>query len=153
MTPEDKLDQMGIVLPEPGPPLGSYVPWVRTGNTIFLSGVLPLREGRLVSPGRLGESVDVESGAQAARLAVVNALAVLKSAIGFLDRVVRIVRVTGYVASTPEFSDHPKVLNGASDLLAEVFGDRGRHSRVAVGAPSLPKGACVEIDLIIEVRD
>ena len=152
MTPEDKLLAMGIVLPEAGPPLGSYVPWVRTGNLIYLSGILPLVGQRLLFSGRLGESVGTEDGAAAARQAAVNALAVLKHALGSLDKVSKIIRLTGYVASAPDFSDQPAVLNAASDLLAEVFGESGRHTRVAVGAAALPKGACVEIDLVIEVR-
>ena len=151
MTPEDKLLAMGIILPEAGAPLGSYVPWVRTGNLLYLSGILPLMDNRPLFSGRLGESVRTEDGAAAARQAVVNALAVLKKALGSLNKVSRIVRLTGYVASAPDFSDQPAVLNGASDLLVEVFGERGRHTRVAVGAAALPKGACVEIDLVIEV--
>lgn len=152
MKPEDKLQALGISLPPASPPLGSYVPWVRTGDLIYLSGILPLVEGKILSPGRLGESVTTAEGVAAARRAAVNALAVLKAAVGSLENVSRIVRLTGHVASSPAFSEQPEILNGASDLLVDVFGERGRHTRVAVGAASLPRGACVEIDLIIEVR-
>ncbi|GAB4489123.1 MAG: RidA family protein [Thermodesulfovibrionales bacterium] len=153
MTPEEKLESLGIALPSLPAPLGSYVPWVRTGNLLFLSGMLPLRGGKIVRTGRVGEAVSVADAAEDARTAAVNGLAVVKSALGTLGRVRRCVKVTGYVASAAGFVDQPKVVNGASDLLAEVFGEAGRHARAAVGVLALPLDAPVEIDFVFEVAD
>ncbi|MBI2910624.1 MAG: RidA family protein [Chloroflexi bacterium] len=150
MSPEERLRQLQIELPPPATPLARYVPAVLTGNLLFISGQLPLRDGTLLARGRLGGEVSVEEGAQAARAAAINALAVARSALGSLDRIARIVRLVGHVAATPEFTDHPRVVDGASELLAEVFGERGKHARVALGAVSLPLGAPVELELIVE---
>lgn len=152
MTYEDKLKEMGITLPELPRPLGSYVPFVRTGNLIFISGMLPLVNGQLTAAGRVGETVMLDEAAQAARTAAVNALAVLKSAVGSLDEVKRCVKISGYVASAQDFTDQPKVINGASDLLCDVFGEAGKHARVAVGVHILPMDAPVEIAFIFEAR-
>ena len=151
MTPSEKLQAMGITLPDLPKPLGSYVPFVRTGNLVFISGMLPLAGGKLTAAGRVGNEVALEQAVQAARIAAINGLAVLNAAIGGLDRVARCVKLTGYVASAQDFSDQPKVVNGASDLLVEVLGDAGTHARVAVGVPILPMNAPVEIELIFEV--
>ena len=151
MTPSEKLRAMGITLPDVPKPLGSYVPCVRSGNLVFISGMLPLVSGRLTASGRVGEEVSLERAAQAARTAAINGLAVLNSAVGGIDRVARCVKLTGYVASAPDFSDQPKVVNGASDLLFEVLGDAGTHARVAVGVHVLPMNSPVEIELIFEV--
>jgi enamine deaminase RidA (YjgF/YER057c/UK114 family) len=152
IKPEEKLKELKITLPELPKPLGSYVPFVRTGNLIFISGMLPLAGGKLIASGRVGEKVKPDEAVQAARTAAVNALAVLKSAIGSLDQVKRCVKITGYVASAQDFTEQPKVINGASDLLFEVFGEAGRHARVAVGVHILPLDSPVEIAFIFEVQ-
>jgi enamine deaminase RidA (YjgF/YER057c/UK114 family) len=151
MTSEDKLKEMGITLPELPKPLGSYVPFVRTGNLIFISGMLPLKDGKLLYTGRVGEAVSPEEAAEAARTAAVNGLAVLRSAIGSLSQVKRCVKISGFVASARDFTGQPKVINGASDLLYEVFGDEGKHARAAVGVHILPMDSPVEIEFIFEV--
>jgi enamine deaminase RidA (YjgF/YER057c/UK114 family) len=151
MSPDDKLKELGIKLPEVPKPLGSYVPYVHTGNLIFLSGILPLREGKLSRTGRVGEDVTIEEAREDAKIAAINALAVLKDHIGDLDKVKRCVKITGYVASAPNFAEQPKVLNAASDLLAEVFGEAGRHARAAVGVNVLPLHSPIEIEFIFEI--
>ena len=149
---EDRLKELGLSLPAPPKPVANYVPVVRTGDLLFLSGILPLRDGRLVLTGKLGENLTVEQGVEAARVAVLNGLSIVRSETGSLDRVKQIVKMVGYVASAPGFTDQPQVLNGASDLLVSVFGEAGRHARVAVGAAELPRLASIEIELIVEVR-
>jgi len=151
MTPENKLKELGITLPDLPRPLGSYLPFVRTGSLVYISGMLPLKEGKLVAAGRAGEAVALDEAVLAARIAAINGLAVLKAAIGNLDQVRRCVKITGFVASAQDFIDQPKVINGASDLLLEVFGDRGRHARAAVGVHILPMNSPVEIEFIFEV--
>ena len=153
MSPEDKLKELCIELPDVPKPLGSYVPFVKTGNLIYLSGMLPLIDGKLLQAGRVGESVSLEDAVLCARTAAVNALAVLKSAIGSLDNVRRCVKVTGFIASSADFTDQPKVLNGASDFLFEVFLEAGRHARAAVGVNILPMNSPVEVEFIFEVRE
>ena len=150
MNPEAKLAAMGLALPPPPKPVGAYVPSVRSGNLVFVSGQLPMRDGKLIAKGRVGNEVALEEARQCARQAALNALAAVAAEIGGLKHVARIVRVTGYVASAPGFTEQAKVLNAASDLLAEVFGEAGRHSRAAVGAAELPLGAPVELELVIE---
>ena len=151
MSAEARLRELGIELPEAPVPLGSYVPFVRTGNLIFISGMLPLKDGKLISQGKLGAGISVEEGALCARTAAINALAVLKKAAGSLDKVTRCVKVTGFIASAPGFTDQPAVVNGASELMTEVFGDAGRHARAAVGASVLPMDSPVEVEFIFEV--
>ena len=151
MSYEKKLSDLGLTLPTPPKPLATYVPVVRTGELLFLSGVLPSRDGRLVMTGKLGENLTVEQGVEAAREAVLNGLSIIRSEAGSLDRVKQIVKMVGYIASAPGFTDLPQVLNGASDLLVSVFGEAGRHARVAVGAAELPRLAPVEIELIVEL--
>jgi enamine deaminase RidA (YjgF/YER057c/UK114 family) len=153
MTPEEKLKSLGIELPEVPKPLGSYVPFVRTGNLIFMSGMLPLKGGKLLRTGRVGESITIEEAAQDARTASINALSVLRSAIGRLDKVKRCVHISGFVSSADNFLDQPKVINGASDLIFEIFGEAGRHSRAAVGVNALPLNSPVEISFIFEIED
>lgn len=146
------LDQLGITLPEPANPVANFVPFVTVGHLIFLSGQLPRSEGRLVYVGKLGRDVTVESGKAAARLCALNVLTQLKAACaGDLDKVVRCVRLTGFVNSDPNFTEQPQVVNGASDLMTEVFGDRGRHVRTAVGVTALPTDAAVEVEAIFEI--
>ena len=151
MPAEARLRELGIELPDLPKPLGSYVPFVRTGNLIFISGMLPLKDGKLISQGKLGAGISVEEGALFARTAAINALAVLKKAAGSLDNVARCVKVTGFIASAPGFTDQPAVVNGASELMTEVFGDAGRHARAAVGASVLPMESPVEVEFIFEV--
>ncbi|MBY0249121.1 MAG: RidA family protein [Nitrospiraceae bacterium] len=151
MSYELRLKELGIELPAAPKPVANYVPVVRVGDLLFLSGVLPSKEGQLVMAGKLGADVSIEQGVAAARLAVLNALAIVKAEAGSLDRVKRIVKMVGHIASAPGFTDQPQVLNGASDLLVAVFGETGRHARVAVGAAELPRQAPIEIELIVQV--
>lgn len=152
IDPEQRLSELGLALPTMPKPVASYLPAVQSGSWLFVSGMLPFQNGTVLHPGRLGDAVTVEQGATAARQAVLNGLAVVAEAAGSLRRVGRVVRMTGYVASTPEFHQQPAVMNGASDLLSALFGEKGRHSRVAVGVAALPLNAPVELDLIIELN-
>ena len=148
---ESRLAELQIKLPPPPQPLATYVPAIQTGVFLFLSGVLPMRDGQLAFSGKLGRDLTVEEGMEAAKLALLNALAIAKQELGTLDRITRVVKVVGYVASAEGFVQQPQVLNGASDLLVEIFGEVGRHARVAVGAAELPRGAPVEIEVIFSV--
>jgi enamine deaminase RidA (YjgF/YER057c/UK114 family) len=151
-TIEKKLAEHGIVLPEPTSPVANYVPFVRSGNLLFVSGQVCFNpEGKLIAKGKLGANVTPEQGNTAARGCAVNLLAQVKAAIGDLDKVVRVVRLGGFINSAPDFIDGPKVLNGASDLMVAVFGDKGRHARTTVGVASLPADAAVEVEGIFEV--
>jgi enamine deaminase RidA (YjgF/YER057c/UK114 family) len=152
MTPEDKLRELGITLPEVPQSLGSYVPFVRTGNLVYVSGMLPIKEGQLTRTGRVGDAVTLQEAIEDARSAAINALAVVRSAVGTLDNVEQCIKITGYIASAPDFTDQPKVLNSASDLLFQIFGESGRHARAAVGVPVLPMNAPLEIEFIFEIR-
>ena len=151
-TVEKALEARGMTLPTASAPAGSYVPVVRTGNLLFVAGQIPMGPNGVEYVGRCGEDTSTESGQAAARLCVLNILAQVKAAIGDFDNLVRIVKLNGYVNSTPGFKDHPKVINGASDLLVEIFGDRGRHARAAVGVANLPFGVAVEIEGVVEVK-
>jgi enamine deaminase RidA (YjgF/YER057c/UK114 family) len=150
-TPEERLQELGVTLPSPAVPVAAYVPCVRTGNLVYVSGQVPAVEGRPTSVGHLGADVDLEAGRAAARTCAINVLAALKAELGELSQVRRVVKVTGFVASTPEFTDHPKVVNAASELFGEAFGDAGRHARAAIGVAALPLGVPVEVDAIVEV--
>jgi enamine deaminase RidA (YjgF/YER057c/UK114 family) len=150
-TPEERLASFGLELPPPVPPVAAYVPAVRTGNLVFLSGQGPFREGALLSKGKVGAHVTVEEAAEAARVACLNGLAALKAEIGDLSRVRRVVKLTVFVNSAPGFDQQPAVGNGASELLQEIFGDAGRHARSAVGVAELPFGMSVEIEFVFEV--
>ncbi|OGW53515.1 MAG: hypothetical protein A2Y81_13535 [Nitrospirae bacterium RBG_13_43_8] len=152
MSPEDKLKKLGIELPEAPDPLGSYIPVVRTGNLVFLSGMLPLIQGRLTRQGKVGRDINIDVAGEDARVATVNALSVLKAHIGSLDKVKRCIKITGYVASDPDFLEQPKVLNAASDLIFEIFGERGKHARTTVGVNVLPFNSPLEIEFIFEVQ-
>ena len=151
MTADEKLHELGIALPPAPAAVGAYLPWVRTGNLVFTSGQLPWLEGKLAYTGKLGADLGVEQGYQAARLCAINGIAQLKAAAGDLERVRQIVRIEGYVHAAPGFHDHPKVLNGASELLNEVFGARGRHARTALGINEMPLNAAVQLSLIAEI--
>ena len=148
---ESRLAELQIALPPPPQPLATYVPVVRAGDLLFLSGVLPMRDGQLAFSGKLGRDLTVEQGMEAARLAILNALAIARQELGTLDRIARVVKVVGHVASAEGFVQQPQVLNGASDLLVSIFGEAGRHARVAVGAAELPRGAPVEIEVILSI--
>jgi enamine deaminase RidA (YjgF/YER057c/UK114 family) len=150
---EQRLRELGIVLPEPAAPVANYVPAVRTGNLVFLAGTGPLRPDGSYMTGRLGDDLSIEEGQEASRLAGIALLAALKAEIGDLNRVRRIVKVFGMVNSTPDFYNQPRVINGFSDLMVEVFGDRGRHARAVAGFISLPLNFAVEIEMIVEVAD
>jgi enamine deaminase RidA (YjgF/YER057c/UK114 family) len=151
-TVEQKLAEQGIKLHEAPTPVANYVPFVRTGNLLFVSGqVCFAPDGKLIAKGKLGADVTIEEGAAAARGCAVNLLAQVKAALGDLDKVVRVVRLGGFINSAPDFLDGPKVLNGASDLMVAAFGDKGRHARTTVGVASLPADAAVEVDGVFEV--
>lgn len=147
-TPEERLEEMGIILPPPRSSAGNYVSCVRTGNLIFTAG-----QGTDEYRGRLGEDVSIEVGYQAARQCMLNLLTVVKQEVGELSKVRRIIKILGFVNSTFDFTDQPKVMNGASDLLVEVFGERGKHGRSAVGMAQLPHNNAVEVEMILEVEE
>jgi enamine deaminase RidA (YjgF/YER057c/UK114 family) len=151
MSYEEKLKQLGIELPQAPKPVATYIPAVRAGELLFLSGVLPMQNGQLAFTGKLGRELTVPQGMEAAKVALLNALAIAKQELGSLDRITRVVKVVGHVASAEGFADQPQVLNGASDLLVAIFGDAGRHARVAIGAAELPRRAALEIEVIFAV--
>jgi len=149
---ENRAKEMGILIDTPPSPAENYLTVVMIGSLVYTSGNGPIKDGQIIYVGRLGESLTVEEGYEAAKLATVNLILVLRNYLGSLDRINRIVKVTGFVNSTPGFTAQPKVINGASDLLVEVFGEQGRHARCAIGVAALPRGMAVEIDLIAEVK-
>ena len=150
---ERRLSELGLVLPEPAAPAANYVPFVISGATVYVSGQLPMEDGKVTVTGKVGADVSVEEAQAAARLVALNILAQAKAAAGGdLDRIQRCVKLGGFVNAAPGFTDHPKVINGASDLMAEVLGERGRHARFAAGAGSLPFDAAVEIDAVFELE-
>lgn len=148
---EEKLSSLGITLPSPPAPAGSYVPVVVAGNLAFVAGQIPLEAGQVKFRGKVGKDLPMETGQEAARLCTVNALAQLKAALGSLDRIKRVVKVTGFVNCEPSFADQPQVINGASDLLVQVFGEKGKHARAAVGVGSLPLQSAVEVEFVVEI--
>lgn len=148
---DKRLEKLGIKLPNPAAPIANYVGFVRSGNLLFLSGQLCLADGVPVAKGKLGSQVNVEEGQAAARVSAINLLAQVKIALGDLDKVVRVVRLGGFISSTPDFLGASTVMNGASDLMVAVFGDRGRHARSAVTVPALPADATVEVEATFEV--
>jgi len=151
-TVEAKLAGLGITLPTPTAPIANYVPFVRSGNMLVVSGQLCFGgDGKLIAKGQLGGAVSVEDGQKAARASAINLLAQVKAALGDLDKVTRVVRLGGFINSAPGFTDGPKVMNGASDLMVEVFGDKGRHARTTVGVSALPADAAMEVEGLFEV--
>jgi enamine deaminase RidA (YjgF/YER057c/UK114 family) len=151
-TVEKKLSELGVALKEPAAPVANYIPFVRTGNLLMVSGQICVDgEGKLVAKGQLGSGVSIEDGQKAARACAVNLLAQIKAAVGDLDKVVRVVRLCGYVNSVAGYADGPKVMNGASDLMVAAFGEKGKHSRTTVGVAALPQNAAMEVDGIFEV--
>jgi enamine deaminase RidA (YjgF/YER057c/UK114 family) len=151
MSASDRLADLGIELPDVVPPAGVYVPAVRTGNLVYTAGQVPMQSGKLAGTGKVGAEVSPEEGKDLARLCALNALAAVHSLVG-IDSVTRVVKVVGFVASAPGFHGQPGVINGASELLGEVFGDAGAHARSAVGVSELPLDAPVEVELIVEVQ-
>ncbi|GAA2881103.1 RidA family protein [Streptosporangium fragile] len=152
MTAEERLAELGLTLPQVVPPLAAYVPAVRSGDYVYTSGQLPVVDGKLSVTGKVGAEVGAEEAYGLARICALNALAAVASAAGGLSNIVRIVKVVGFVASAPDFTGQPQVVNGASELLAEVLGEQGKHARSAVGVAVLPLDAPVEVELIAEVR-
>lgn len=153
MKIESRLAEIGVILPDVPKPVASYVPAVRSGNLLFLSGQLCTVDGELKYRGKVGKEVSLEDACEAAKAAAINSLTVIKQQIGSLDKVKRIVKVVGYVASDPNFSEQPKVVNGTSDFLVEVFGEKGSHARSAVGVASLPLNVPVEVEMIVEIEE
>jgi len=149
---EEKLKSLNITLPSPPKPAGAYIPVVKSENTVYVSGQIPIEDGKVAFKGKVPSVQSLEQAQMAAKLCAINALAQLKSELGSLDKVSRILRVSGFVNSEPDFIEQPKVINAASDLLFEIFGEKGQHSRIAVGVASLPLGATVEIDMIVEIN-
>jgi enamine deaminase RidA (YjgF/YER057c/UK114 family) len=151
MTPEERLAELGLSVPEVAAPVAAYVPAVRSGNHVFTSGQLPMREGKLMAIGKVGGEVTQDEAVECARQCALNALAAIRAEVGELSAVKRVVKVVAFVASTPDFTAQPLVANGVSELLGDVFGDIGRHARSAVGVPVLPLDAPVEVELVVEV--
>ncbi len=152
MTPSERMRELGISLPPTPTPAGSYVPGTRVGNLVMTSGQIPLSGGKLAAKGKVGQAIGLEEAVAAAQLCGLNALAVAADIAGGIDRIVRIVRLGVFVSSAPGFNDQPKVANGASDLMIQIFGDAGRHVRAAVGSNELPLDAAVEVELTAEFR-
>ncbi|MGH3385604.1 MAG: RidA family protein [Nocardioidaceae bacterium] len=150
-SPEDNLARLGLEVPSVAKPVASYVPAVRTGNYVFTSGQVPLRDGELVAAGKVGGEVSPEEATECAKQCALNAIAAVKAEVGDLSSITRIVKVVAFVASTPDFTGQPQVANGASELLGEVFGDAGQHARSAVGVAALPLDAPVEVEILVEV--
>ncbi len=151
-TIDARFSELGIVLPRQPPPAGAYVPHVVVGGVLFVSGQLPMLDGEIKYTGRVGAEVAIDTGYAAARLCGLNLLAHVREACGGnLDQVVRVVKLSGFVQCSADFTDHPKVVNGASELMMEIFGEAGRHARIAIGAPSLPLNAAVEVDGIFQI--
>ncbi|MCG8544655.1 MAG: RidA family protein [Alphaproteobacteria bacterium] len=148
---EARLEELNIELPNAASPAANYVPFVITGNQLWVAGQVPFWNGEITHRGKVGDTLSVDDGAASARICGLNIIAQAKSALGDLDRVVRFVKLGGFVNATPDFTDHPKVINGASDLIVEVFGDAGKHARFALGASGLPLNAATEVDAVIEI--
>ena len=149
---EEKLKELGITLPEAPIPAGNYIPAVKTGNLLFISGQIPLENGKVAYTGKVSDA-NLETAQKSAKSCAINILAQIKREAGSLDKVTKIVKLSGFVNSVPEFTQHPKVINPASDLMFDVFGEKGKHARVALGAGSLPLDSMTEIDAIVEIAD
>ena len=147
---EQKISELGLTLPSVAPPAGSYLPSITSGNLVFTAGQIPLVEGKLAATGKVGSEISLDKAQELARICLLNGLAAVKSELGDLQRVKRIVKIVGFVSSDPSFTQQPQVINAASDLLAEIFGEAGRHARSAVGVAVLPLDAPVEIELVVE---
>lgn len=147
---EDRLKELSIEIPTPPNPAGSYIPVVTTGNLAFVSGQIPMKDGKVIVEGKVPEKQSLDSAREAAKICIINGLAQLKSNLGSLDKITKFVRISGFVNSSQDFTEQPKVINAASDLLVEIFDDMAKHSRIAVGVASLPLNSTVEIDMIVE---
>ena len=145
-----KLKEAGITLPNPPNPAGSYIPVVTTGNLAFVSGQIPIQDGKVKFTGKIPGEQTIESAQEAAKLCIINGLAQLNAFFGTLENITKIIRISGFVNSSPDFTDQPKIINAASDLLFKIFGDNGKHSRIAISATNLPLNATIEIDMIVE---
>ncbi|MDC5699304.1 RidA family protein [Intrasporangium calvum] len=150
---EDRLSELGLAVPEVVPPVAAYVPALRNGNLVFTSGQLPMKDGAMPATGKVGAAVDADAAKELAALCALNAIAAIKSVVGDLDKVTQVVKVVGFVASDPEFTGQPGVVNGASELLGKAFGDKGVHARSAVGVAALPLDAPVEVEVVVAVAD
>jgi len=148
---EEKIKSIGIKIPVPPNPAGSYIPVVKSGNLLFVSGQIPMEEGKVTFTGKVSDA-NIETAQKAAKVCAINILAQIKKEIGDLEKISRIVRLSGFVNAVPEFTQHPKVINAASDLLYEIFGESGKHTRIAVGVSSLPLNSMTEIDAIVEIK-
>ncbi|HIH99051.1 MAG TPA: RidA family protein [Nitrosopumilus sp.] len=149
---EEKLKTLGVTLPNPPTPAGSYVPAIKTGNLLFISGQIPMEEGKVIFTGKVTNE-NIETAQKSAKMCAINLLAQMKRELGSLDKVTKIVRISGFINSDPEFYQHPKIINAASDLFFDIFGDKGKHSRIAVGVACLPLNAMTEIDAIVEFSE
>ena len=149
---EEKLKALGVTLPNPPTPAGSYVPAIKTGNLLFISGQIPMEDGKVIFTGKVTNE-NIETAKKSAKMCAINLLAQMKRELGSLDKVTKIVRISGFINSDPEFYQHPKIINAASDLFFEIFGDKGKHSRIAVGVACLPLNAMTEIDAIVEFSE
>ena len=147
---EERLKELAIEIPTPPSPAGSYIPVVITGNLAFVSGQIPMKEGKVIFEGKVPKVQSMDSAREAAKICIINGLAQLKANLGTLDKITKFVRISGFVNSEPDFTEHPKVINAASDLLVNIFGDMAKHSRIAVGVASLPLNSTVEIDIVVE---
>ena len=147
---EEKLKELGIEMPTPPSPAGSYIPVVTTGNLAFVSGQIPMKEGKVIFEGKVPEKQSLDSARDAAKICIINGLAQLKANLGSLDKITKFVRISGFINSNQDFTEQPKVINAASDLLVEIFGEMAKHSRIAVGVASLPLNSTVEIDMVVE---
>jgi len=149
---EEKLKKLNIILPEPAKPIAAYIPALISGNSLFVSGQLPIKEGKLIYKGKIGRDLTLEQGYEAARLCAINILSAAKSAIGNLNHIKKVVRIAGYINCTEDFTAHSKVLNGTSNFLVSIFGDSGKHIRIAIGVCSLPLGSPVEVEAMFEIE-
>jgi enamine deaminase RidA (YjgF/YER057c/UK114 family) len=149
---EEKLKTLEITLPNPPTPAGSYVPAIKTGNLLFISGQIPMEDGKVIFTGKVTND-NIETAKKSAKMCAINLLSQMKRELGSLDKVTKIVRISGFVNSDPEFYQHPKIINAASDLFFEIFGDKGKHSRIAVGVSCLPLNSMTEIDAIVEFSE
>lgn len=153
MEPEEKIKKLGFTLPPVPKALANYIPYTKTGNLVFISGMIPIKDGELIYKGKVGREIGIEDAEKAAELACLNAISAIKSAAGKLSKVKRILKLTCYVASSSSFTEQHIVANAASNLLVNIFGEKGKHARAAIGVESLPKDACLEISLIAEIEE
>ena len=150
---EKRLKELGIIIPNAPKPAGSYIPVVLSGKLAFVSGQIPIKDGQVVYQGKVGDTQSIDNAQEAAKLCVINGLAQIEAYCGTLDNLEKIIKISGFVNSTKDFTEHPKVINAASDLLMKIFDEKGKHSRIAIGVSSLPLNATVEIDMIVEIAN